>query len=89
MNTDASLFEEHEEGKHIEENVLNCWLCKSRSMDNPSDRDIMELITFVKDMLYGEAHKSRNTQFSFQLISNLDVSLREKIFDEAIYGRKV
>ena len=57
-------------------------------MENPSDREVMELVTFIRDLLHPEADKSTNIQLSFQLISNLDVTLRRKLFDEVIHGRR-
>ena len=84
------LFESHNDGKHLQERQENCLLCTSRHMINPSDVEILEVYTNVKDLLLCPTTEKFSifVSYAYQLMSNLDISLREKVFDEVLHGRK-
>jgi len=89
MNT---LLDEHEKGKHLQEKQDDCLLCISRHMVNPSSSETLEIYRYIKEVLrstelVSPSSRKSSVRYSYQLITNLDISLREKLFDEAIYGR--
>jgi len=86
----VQLFKSHNDGNHLQERQEDCLLCTSRHMINPSDVEILEVYTNVKDLLLCPTTEKFSTfvSYAYQLMSNLDVSLREKVFDEVLHGRK-
>ena len=84
------LFDSHDMGNHLQEKQDDCLLCTSRHMINPSDLEILEVYTNVKDLLLCPSTEKFSTfvSYAYQLMSNLDVSLREKVFNEVLHGRK-
>lgn len=82
------LFDSHDKGNHLQEKQDDCLLCTSRHMINPSDLEILDIYTHVKDLLLWPTEKfSPSINYAYQLMTNLDVSLREKLFDEVVHGR--
>jgi len=86
------LFDSHDTGNHLQEKQDDCVLCTSRHMINPSDSDILEIYRGIKDLLLNSqmmplSSQRRVIRHAYQLVANLDVSLREKLFDEVVHGR--
>jgi len=84
----TQFFDSHDKGNHLQEKQKGCLLCTSLHMVNPCSSETSEIYHYIKEVLESMEKVSPSSKYVYQLIFNLDVSLREKIFDEAIYGRK-
>ena len=89
MDTIEQLFDDHSNGNHLQEKQESCLLCTSRHMVNPSSSETLEIYQYIKEVLWstGIVERFPSTKYLYQLVSNLDSSLREKLFDEVLHGR--